>query len=132
MHFENDAYFNGESLRTKIEATFNISLGHLRGHFIKHPSTLDLVSRRLTIETNPPLDLTISRKRIEDYRHFQPTEHWQALRRSQTQIRIEYIYPDEAVEYLLSHGLPITVFVKTDLGFLNFVIQSQDYSSITS
>ena len=70
--------------------------------YIKDDSLLIVSSRRLTIVTNPPLNLTISRERIQDYRLQQPAEYFQSLTPVPTIMRSEFIYPDAALEYFLS------------------------------
>ena len=102
VNIEHDVFVNGESIRLKLAADLNIGLGRLQGEYIKESSLLRLISRRLTIVTSPPLNLTISRDRIQDYRRQQPAEYSQSRTPVLTEMRSEYIYPDAALEYFLS------------------------------
>ena len=121
VYFKHDVYLNGEIIRPKLEDMYNISLGLLQGQYIKDDSLLRVSSRRLTIATNPPLNLTISRERIQDYRLQQPAEYFQSLTPVPTIMRSEFIYPDAALEYFLSDG-PVKVFTC----FINLIFNPID------
>ena len=97
---EDDVYINGVSLRSVIEAEFDVKLGRVSGWFrAGQKALIQLTSRRLTIVMWPKVNLTIPRKRIWDMRRFLLLDGMDNYYR--VHLKLAYIYPDETLEYLL-------------------------------
>ena len=99
-----DVYVNGVSMRSKLDETLDIGIGRVTGYYLAEKSVLKFNSRRLTIVTESPLNLTIPRHRIPQLRRLQLEENFMLPRNNQTDLRLDYIYPDEVVEYILRNG----------------------------
>ena len=97
---EDDVYINGVSLRSVIEAEFDVKLGRVSGWFrAGQKALIQLTSRRLTIVMWPKVNLTIPRNRIWDMRRFLLLDGMDNYYR--VHLKLAYIYPDETLEYLL-------------------------------
>ena len=102
---EHDVYVKGASMRAKLEDQFNIGIGLVSGSYNSDQSTMKFVSRRLTVISDSPLNLTIPRDRMPQLRRLQQAETFHLPSNNQTELRLVYIYPDEVVEYLLRNRL---------------------------
>ena len=100
--FNDDVYINDISLRSVLNAKFDIGLGKVNGWLEKEAEEkhmLGLTSRRLTIVIKPKTNLTIPRNRVQDMRRFLLLDEIRSYYR--VKLNLRYIYPDETVEYLL-------------------------------
>ena len=111
---KSDVYFNSESLCDAVAENFQIKCGNLEGSYSKNKNSLWLKSWRQSLEISPPLTLTVPQKRIRDIRSFKMFKYLPMG----VDLMAHYIYPDEALEFLLR--------------YLEFDISDQNWEKISS